>query len=218
MSTSNASLRRYAVLAVALLLAQGASAGPPLVCNPFHTGDEPLLPWAKPVGPYTPDRRYDVERLTADTLEVLSPNAPTLARMENLRRATIYASMDRDTANDLLKALLERTRVTGSTRRATALAWFDAGYLVEAFRQQSDTQKHDMLAEFDAAAPGLRSELGALDGYVFVQKALAITSEPEMEYAAALMTRDHDAAERHRATAAAGAAAGSLLAMNLENW
>ena len=108
--------------------------------------------------------------------------------MENLRRATIYASRDRDAATDLLRALLERTRVPAQSPRAAALAWFDAGYLVEAYRQQSETQKDDMLARFDEAAPGLRSELGALDGYVFLQKAIATTHEPEMEYAASLTT------------------------------
>lgn len=217
MSITHTVLRTCAALAAALLLAQAASAGPPLVCNPFRTGDEPLLPWGEPLGRYTLDRHYDVERLTEDALRLLSADAPTFARMENLRRATIYASTDRDAANDLLKAVLERTRIPAPSRRAAALAWFDAGYLVEAYRQQSDTQKNDMLAEFDEAAPGLRSELGALDGYVFVRKAIETTHEPEMEYAASLMTRDSQAAARHRATAAAGATAGSLLAINLEN-
>ena len=53
----------------------------------------PLLPWAQGQGWNTPGPSYDVHKLTADTLKLLTPDAPILARMENtaarddLRRA-----------------------------------------------------------------------------------------------------------------------------------
>ena len=43
----------------------------------------------------TPDPVVRRAKLTADTLRLLSADAPILARMENMRRATIYAGQDR---------------------------------------------------------------------------------------------------------------------------
>ena len=51
--------------------------------------------------------------------------------MENLRRATIYAMRDPVVAEQLLKALMARALSTTNDGRA----WFDAGYLIEAYRQ-----------------------------------------------------------------------------------
>ena len=50
-----------------------SEAGPPLICHPFATGTESVLPWGTGPGWNTPDRRYDVQRLTADTLRLLTP-------------------------------------------------------------------------------------------------------------------------------------------------
>jgi hypothetical protein len=217
------SLRRgLAVLAASLLLAQNASAGLPLVCNPFSTpAGAKLLPWAEPAGRFTIDRHYDVENLAADTLRLLSPDAALFTRMENLRRASAYATVDRDAANALLQALLDRAAKASDGSRAAALAWFDAGYLIESYRQYGMTHEVDLLATFDKAKPnrGLRQSLGAMDGYALVQKAIAIAHEPEMEYAASLMnTKDGAASARHRENAKAAAKEGSLLAINLKNW
>src|SRR5262245_13678539 len=121
------------VLAIALLLALPAAseAGPPLICHPFQTGSTALLPWGDGTGWNNPSRRYDVQRLTADTLRLLSEDAPVLTRMENLRRATIYAAQDAKVADQLLAAVIARTE----TATPSAQALFDAGYLVESFKQ-----------------------------------------------------------------------------------
>ncbi len=63
--------------------------------------------------------------------------------MENLRRATIYAARDRKAAAELMSALMKRAEAGGSR---DALAWFDAGYLVESYRQASHIYKWDMLS------------------------------------------------------------------------
>ena len=71
-----------------------AEAGPPLICHPFDAGSAALLPWGPGQGWNAPDRAYDVQRLPADTLRLLTPTTPVLARMEIMRRATIYASQN----------------------------------------------------------------------------------------------------------------------------
>jgi hypothetical protein len=208
------------VLAASMLLAQTASAGLPLVCNPFTTpADAKLLPWAEPAGRFTIDRHYRVENLAADTVRLLTPDASTFARMENLRRAAAYASLNPKTANGLLKAVIDRAAQASDTSRVSALAWFDAGYLIESYRQHGLTHEVGLLEHFDKANRGLRKSLGAMDGYALVQKAIAVTHEPEMEYAASLMnTRDGATAARHRANAQVAAKDGSLLATNMKNW
>ena len=209
-------------LAASFLLATPASAGLPLVCNPFSTpADAKLLPWAEPAGRFTMDRHYEVKNLPADTMRLLTPDASIFARMENLRRAAAYATSGRTAANDLLRALLDRAAKTTDDSRETALAWFDAGYLIESYRQYGMTYEVDLLGRFDKAkaSRGLRESLGAVDGYALVQKAIAMTHEPEMEYAASLLnTKDGAASARHRANAKAAAKEGSLLALNLKNW
>src|SRR5262245_20317705 len=75
-----------------------AYAGPPLICHPLDAGSAPLLPWGSGNGWKSPLASYDVQKLTADTLQLLTPTAPVLARMENMRRATIYAGQDRKVA------------------------------------------------------------------------------------------------------------------------
>src|SRR5688572_11924101 len=212
--------RGIAVLAASMLLAQNASAGLPLVCNPFSTpADAKLLPWAEPAGRFTVDRRYRVENLATDTANLLTPEASTFARMENLRRAAAYASLNPRAANGLLKTVLDRVAQAPDTSRSSALAWFDAGYLIESYRQHGLTHDVDLLASFDKVNPGLRKSLSALDGYALVQKAIAVTHEPEMEYAASLMsTGDGAVSARHRANAQAAAREGSLLATNMKDW
>ena len=59
---------------------------------------------------------YDVAGLLADTIALLSPDAPVLTRMENMRRATIYADRDPAIAGALLGAVLARTRRAGRPR------------------------------------------------------------------------------------------------------
>ena len=100
--------RTLAALGFLFSVAVAAEAGPPLICHAFDAGTAPLLTWGRGQGWDTPDRSYDVSRLTADTVALLTPDAPILARMENLRRATIYAARDKKAAAELMSALMKR--------------------------------------------------------------------------------------------------------------
>src|SRR5262245_58473007 len=87
-------LKLFIGVAVFVAMSGTAWAGPPLICHPFDAGSSVLLPWGSGSGWSSADTSYDVQRVVADTLRLLSPNAPILARMENMRRATIYAGKD----------------------------------------------------------------------------------------------------------------------------
>jgi hypothetical protein len=211
------SLRTVCRVAAVLTIAAVAEAGPPLICHPFDAGKAQLLPWAARGQEWNArDRSYDVTRLTADTLKLLSPDAPILARMENMRRATIYAGQDERVAAELLTAVLSRVQADAGKGR-DPLAWFDAGYLVESYRQASHIYKWDMLDGAQKSAWKLRDEPAGVDGYGMVKKALMLAGSPEMEFAASLMKGGNVAAE-HRRRAVAGAQPGSLLAKNLSNY
>jgi hypothetical protein len=202
-----------AALAIGLTFAPPALAGPPLICHPFVTGTAPVLPWSPGKDWNSPDPSYDARKLTADTLALLSPEAPVLTRMENMRRATIYAANDMRVGAELLDAVMARIEAPW----ATALDWFDAGYLVETYRQYNLIHKHGMLPTPSGYEPLLSGSSEALDGYAFLQKAAKLSPElmPEVEFAASLMARDNATSEDHRRRAAAVAVDGSLLARNL---
>ncbi|HYE87681.1 MAG TPA: hypothetical protein VEA16_15065 [Vicinamibacterales bacterium] len=205
MTTFTRSLLSLATIA---LFATPALAGPPLICHPFQTDGGKLIAWGTGPGWNTPDRSYDVKRLVGDTTAVLTADAPTLTRMENIRRATIYAMRDPEVANQLLKAVIARALATSTD----GAAWFDAGYLIESYKQATHMREN--------GNPQLRAwaavdETIKVDGYNWVKKAMAMTgANAEMEFAASLMTRGSIAAA-HRAKAVASAAKGSLLAKNL---
>jgi hypothetical protein len=205
------SLRTVCSVAVVLTIAAAAEAGPPLICHPFDAGSAQLLPWAARGQEWNaPDRSYDVKRLTADTLKLLSSDAPILARMENMRRATIYASQDPRVATELLQAVLKRAEPVTSSGASNPLALFDAGYLVETFHQGVGINKSS-----DALTVALR-DLKVIDGYAMVRRAMDVGgATPEMEFAASLMKEGPVSAE-HRRRAVSGARTGSLLAKNLE--
>jgi hypothetical protein len=214
MSASHRITRIVAAFAIGLTLALPALAGPPLICHPFVTGTAPVLPWSPGRDWNSPDPGYDVAKLTADTLALLSPEAPVLARMENMRRATIYAANDLRVGAELLHAVMARTEAP----TATALDWFDAGYLVETYRQYNLIHEHGMLPTPKGYQPLLSGSSEALDGHALLQKAAKLSPElvPEVEFAASLMARDNATSEDHRRRAAAAAVDGSLLAQNLE--
>jgi hypothetical protein len=214
MSTARQKLTRTLLaLGVLVTVAGAAEAGPPLICHAFDAGSAPLLPWARGQSWDSPDASYDVTRLAADTLRLLSADAPILARMENMRRATIYAARNRAAAGELMSAVMKRAQAAAGSN--DPLAWFDAGYLVESYRQASHIYKWDMLTKVERTKWTLRDEPNGVDGYALVQKAITMTgSSAEMEFAASLM-KDGPAAAEHRRRAVAGAKAGSLLAKNL---
>jgi hypothetical protein len=190
-------MKLYAV-AVLVLLPALAEAGPPLICHPFETASARLLPWGTGPGWNTPNARYDIRQLTADTLALLTPDLPILERMENMRRATIYATRDHRVAEALLAAILARAEQPAADR----VAVFDAGYLIESYKQAQHLFGRTMTAR---------------DGYALVRQAM--TDGPpaaEMEFAAALMSAGTKAREHlDRARSAAGAQ--SLLAKNIQN-
>jgi hypothetical protein len=179
-----------------------AQAGPPLICHPIEIGQAKSLPWIdwnqKGTG------GYDLKNLTRDTLAILDLSAPVLLRMETLRRATIYARQDPQVAKELLTRLQARAATSTDSGLSEALAWFDVGYLIETYQQWIGK------AEPNPAA--------GLDGYAWVKKAVRLRGQdPEMEFAAALITltgpeSDH---REHARKAMAGASNDPLLAQNL---
>jgi hypothetical protein len=143
--------------------------------------------------------------LKSDVIALLTPSTPVLVRMETLRRAALYGSLDATAARGLLDTLrsrAERSQTDG------ALARFDAGYLIETYRQIAPI------------APELGKMVEGLNGYQLVTESLkARHGDPAMALAAALMTTgpgnaDHAA---HVQAARAGAAADVLLAQNISH-
>jgi hypothetical protein len=208
-------LTRVFTLAVLMTVPRAVEAGPLLICHPFDAGAVSLLPWgSNRQGWNTPDRSYDVQRLTGDTMRLLSADAPVLARMENLRRATIYASRDRLVAAELLSAVLWRALSAAAEGRQDPLAWFDAGYLIESYRQADQAFRGEGWFSVERVA-SLPRGLEGPDGYPLVLKALELAgTSPEMDFAASLMTKGPVSAE-HRRRATSGAQVGSPLAKNL---
>jgi hypothetical protein len=140
--------------------------------------------------------------------------------MENLRRATLYGSMDPRAATELLTAVVARMDETGDAR-AAAIASFDAGYLIETYRQLAHAGKADLLAEFASrAAPAAVAKVATLDARALVRHARDVVPylTAELEFAASLMSDTNREAARHREVAAALTPTDSLLARNLEHW
>jgi hypothetical protein len=206
--------RPFVLLSLALLVASSAAAGPPLLCDPFDIGAAKSLPWNGAAWSAV-DPKYDVARLVDDTLSLLTPDAPVLARMETLRRATVYARHDPARAAELLARLRERTAVKDRTSREYALALFDSGYLAETYKQAAwiSANAHEDFWEFKQASP-------KEDGYAQITRAIVIAGDPAMEFAAAVVTSDrrtHGQNEYrgHLTRAVTAAPEGSLLARNL---
>jgi hypothetical protein len=213
MFTSTRSLAAALAFAV-VSAAVPAVAGPPLICHPFETRGGALLPWdaASPgAGWNAPLASYNTARLTDDVVKLLDTNAPVLTRMENLRRATIYAQKDPVLARQLIDVVMGRAM---STRSGGPQAWFDAGYLIESYRQAVPIRGGKGEPAWAAVDETIKT-----DGYGLVKKAMTAIGAPnaEMEFAASLMTRGPASAE-HRARASAAAANGSALAINLARY
>lgn len=205
--------------AVTLCFAVVAQAGPPLICHSFEIGNAKSLPWISHNWNLTGGETYDTKNLVKDTLEILTPDTPVLVRMETLRRATLYARKDPVAAKELLARLHARATSTESAGHADALAWFDAGYLVETYNQWLGKNMPHI-------TDGMRMDANpaaGVEGYAMVKKAIALRSaalhadDPEMEFAAALITLSgpQDEHRQHSEKAIAGAKVDKLLAQNL---
>jgi hypothetical protein len=190
--------------AILLWVTIPAKAGPPLICHAIAIGQAQSLPqvdWNR-MG----ENSYDLKNLTRDTLAILNSNTPVLVRMETLRRATLYARQDPQVAKELLTRLHMRAADSDAAGHPEAMAWFDLGYLAEAYQQ--------WMGKSDP------NPARGLDGYACVKKAISLRgSDPEMEFAAALITlrgpeSDH---REHVQKALAGAKNDPLLAQNLSS-
>jgi hypothetical protein len=128
-------LNMLVALIVIATIATPALAGPPLLCHQIQIGDAQSLPWGKDT--FSTAAEYDAGKVVNDTLQLLTPDLPVLARMETLRRATVYIGQDPSRADDLLGSLLTRTLDAEVTMDAKALAlcYFDAGYFAATLNQ-----------------------------------------------------------------------------------
>lgn len=151
-----------------------AQAGPPLICHPYNIGGAKSLPWSSGSNWDNPDPSYNLKNLANDTLAILDQSTPVLVRMETLRRAVVYGARNHDAARALLAQLRNREAATEKSAKPTASAYFDYGYFLSSLKQIEWRYKEDLT--------------GGMDGYAFVQKALAIDPDSaEMHFAAAIM-------------------------------
>jgi len=204
---------RFAIVLVAAVLcfASIAQAGPPLICHTIEIGQAKSLPWIGHNWNLSGGENYDTKNLVRDTLGILTPDTPVLVRMETLRRATLYARNDPVAAKELLARLHARATSAESSGHPDALAWFDAGYLAETYKQWIGQSWMRVSKDEQNPAAGV-------DGYTLVKKALALRgSDPQMEFAAALITLSGPQEEhrQHSLKAIARAKTDPLLAQNL---
>jgi hypothetical protein len=211
------SAKYFAAIVGALLIAAvPALAGPPLICHAIDIGAAQSLPWTSTGWNLSGQETYDVSHLVPDTLALLAPSTPVLVRMETMRRATLYAQQRGAVAKELLLRLEARTKENPKD----ALAAFDFGYLAETYKQANWLRQHtDWLKAANRGAESMDANLVAkIDGYELVRNAIASRgSDPQMEFAAALMTTEGARSEhdRHLQNAIAGSKADALLARNL---
>src|SRR5260370_749303 len=212
---------RFAIALVAALLsfATVAQAGPPLICHTIEIGQAKSLPWISHSWNLSGGENYDTKNLVKDTLDILKPDTPVLVRMETLRRATLYTRKDPVAAKELLARLHARATSAESSGHPDALAWFDAGYLAETYKQWIGQNLPHMTAGMRMDAnPG-----AGVDVYALGKNALALRRAPlhgddtQMEFAAALITLSgpQDEHREYAQKAIADAKPHSLLAQNL---
>src|SRR5215203_3731398 len=199
--------RRAVVLTLVALLGSAvpAIAGPPLLCHPFDIGGTRSLPWDGTRSWWQGKPGYRLETLVADTEALLTPSTPVIVRMETLRRAALYASLDGKVAAALLSALTARANAS------SVKALFDAGYLTETYKQIAALGGE---REFASRARTIAGALGNADGTTMISKALALApDDPSLEFAAALVasTANRTAYREHADKARKGAAQDALL-------
>jgi hypothetical protein len=204
---------RHAIPLGALVLfatVSPALAGPPLLCHPFDIGDARSLPWDGGSAWWQGKADYKLENLVADTEALLTPATPVIVRMETLRRAALYASLDGKVAANLLTSLTSRASASSMT------ALFDAGYLTETYKQIAMLRGE---REFAKRADTIAAALGKADGLAMLNQ--AITMRPDdgsLRFAAALVaaTADRTAYRAHADRARKGVAQDALLAKNIK--
>ncbi len=186
------------------LLALNVFAGPPLICHAFDIDGAKSIPFVSHDWNLSGSENYDTAKLAADTIAILSSSNVTLVHMETLRRATLYARKDPVAAKQLLLQLMARAESSksGVQPKPSAFAVFDAGYLVEAYKQ--------WLADQNPARK--------YDGYALVELALQLRrNDPQMEFAAALIAVGNSTlnGQDHAQKAIDGAKYDPMLSRNL---
>jgi hypothetical protein len=196
-------LRLLAISALLMFIAKALLAGPPLVCHSFDIGSAKSLPWVSHNWNLSGTETYDTSRLTSDTLAILAADHSVIVHMETLRRAALYARKDPTAAKELLIKITMGTKSANSDE-TRALTYFDSGYLAEVYKQW--------------LGGGSQNPATGLDGHALIREAIQLRgSDPQMEFAAALITLSGPTAEHeaHTNRAIAGAKNDPLLARNL---
>lgn len=195
-----------ALLFTLSLFAASAFAGPPLICHRYNIGNAKSLPWIGHNWNLSGNESYDTNNLAADTLSILDSDPTVLVHMETLRRAALYGQMNPQAFKQLLTKMIARTYASNSNAMAASLASFDLGYFTATL-----AQLHWIYKNFTSPAQ-------SLDARILVDKAIHLrANDPQMEFAAALVTLDGPADEHyaHTQKALAGAESDALLARNL---
>ncbi len=196
------------LFATFFLFAASALAGPPLVCHTYDIGNANSLPWIAENWNLTGHETYDSNRLPADTLALLDANSTVIVHMETLRRAALYGTKNPDALKQLLLKMIARKDAAAQNNTTAALAFFDLGYFTATL-----SQIHWIYKDFANPAQ-------SLDAKALIDKAIQLRgSDPQMEFAAALVTLDGPNSEHsaHAQKALAGAGSDPLLARNLGN-
>lgn len=206
MRTRSLRSTRFAAGLLALLIAVAgvAFAGRPLICHAFDIGSAKSLPWIGHDWNLTGTETYDTSKLASDTFAILATNSSVLVHMETLRRATLYARKDPAAAKDLFTFLTAGTKAP-QPDGPPALYYFDVGYLAETYKQWLEPSQNP--------ARGI-------DGYALVKQAIQLRGhDPEMEFAAALLTLSGPVSEHrdHVQKAMAVAKTDALLTQNLSS-
>jgi hypothetical protein len=201
-----------AVVAV-LAFAMPALAGPPFICHPFDIGEAKSLPWGALNNYLAMRDDYDFHNVVADTEKLLTPSMPTIVRMETLRRAAVYASRDRAVARQLLGFVMGRAKSLTEPGSREAVAWFDAGYVIEALSEL------EQVGHYEKQMRGLETVLAGLtapfNGRALIEKSAALRpDDASIEFALGLLSRSPEN-ETHYRKARAAAQQDALLANNL---
>jgi len=205
------------LLFTGIATARPALAGPPLLCHPFEIGSAASLPWGSGSGWFDGSPSYALSELVADTEALLGPETPVVARMETLRRASIYASRDPKIAAELLERLAAKANASKTAGHPDALAFMDAAYVTEALGQ---VVLIGGVTGYKDRVGGVRDVLRGHDGIQYINASLAAKpGDAGLEFAAALITatKDRAAYQRHAERARAGASQDALVARNLNH-
>jgi hypothetical protein len=196
------------VVLVILTASMQSFGGPPLICHPFQIDDAKSISWGQ--GPFDPPKDIGRDKLVQTVLAHLQPDTPVLARMETLRRATIWCGRDGRVEQALLFQLMGRALDAQASGEEDAMAIFDAGFFAQCLDQVG--------ASFVNDGEGVGVGRGVV-GYAWVRRAIELRpNEPQMHFAAALITAIHDqsASEKHMKIAKELSGQDALLAANIK--